>query len=215
MFSKAYWDYTHTVSIDVWRASIGFMRTYTYLIQYETDFRRAMQLNLIPTRLLDQPTDMTYETFSEFISQFEGVDNSLVSPRYHYGSLRLSRLNYLAPLFLRKPVYFHVYSQWMDYFRHLFAPFIATLGTASVVLSAMQVELAVEGLEGHSSLAKFTQVSRWVSVIVLVFIAAFVTAFLAFLAFVLIKDQIFALRMTSARKKGSRFCDEQYDAVVR
>jgi hypothetical protein len=49
MLSKAFWDFICEVDKDVWYASIGFLRTYYYLIQYEVDFHITLEKHLLPS----------------------------------------------------------------------------------------------------------------------------------------------------------------------
>ena len=73
----------------MWQAAAGFMRTYAYLIKYETDFRKAQsaELGLIPTD--DGKEPITYERFAQFIAPFAELDDDSVRPRYQYGEMPL------------------------------------------------------------------------------------------------------------------------------
>ena len=212
MMSKAFWDFICEIDKDVWCASMGFLRTYCYLIQYEVDFRIALEKHLLPS--IEGQEAMTFEQFTEFILQFEHIDNSQVSPRFRYGSLRLSGLNIMA-FFTGKLTYFHLYPQWRDYFNHLFAPIITAVAVMSIVLSSMQVELAVEALPGRNTLSGYAETARRSSVVILFLMAMFITVFFGLVIFLFFKNQIFALRMIHRSRKGDDSGRQMQSAVIR
>lgn len=76
------------------RVSLGSVRAYCYLKRYGLDFSTAIALELIPEDLI------------KVIFQFEDVFDEAVARRYAYGSIRLTRLDYLTLMFLRRPAYF-------------------------------------------------------------------------------------------------------------
>ncbi|KAF2478345.1 uncharacterized protein BDR25DRAFT_321366 [Lindgomyces ingoldianus] len=122
-------------------AATGFLRTYRYLIQHESDFNIAQQDNL---RLV--PKDVDWASFCRFISDVNHIEDAVVSGRYCYGELRLTRLNFYAPLFLRKFHFEQVHGQYGDYFGRLYGPILFVFALVSTILNSMQVALAVEQL---------------------------------------------------------------------
>ena len=120
---------------------MGFLRTYSYLIRYEVDFTLAQEIGLIPKReSSDGREGITSETFTRFISYFSDCEDMLVSPRYTYGELRLTRLNFYSRIFLGKLTYHHIEAQWGPFLNSALAPFITAFVLVSVILNAMQVE---------------------------------------------------------------------------
>ncbi|KAK2035734.1 hypothetical protein LZ31DRAFT_589635 [Colletotrichum somersetense] len=87
------------------KAILGYIRTYRYLVRYESDFRIAQEpdLELIP-----------------------------------------SATQLYAPLLLCKSYFQRVDYQYGTYFARLQSPILFWLGTVSVVLSGLQVTVAVE-----------------------------------------------------------------------
>ncbi|KAB5515648.1 hypothetical protein GE09DRAFT_1195942 [Coniochaeta sp. 2T2.1] len=67
-----------------------------------------------------------------------------VSPRYHYGELRLSRLNFYAPFLFGKFNFQKPHGQYSDYFARFYGPVLFGFAVASTVLNSMQVEMADE-----------------------------------------------------------------------
>ena len=84
-------------------SALGFLRTYYYLIQHELDFEIARN----KTRLL--PPDITSTDFCAFSKDFVDISDDIVSERYHYKELRLTRLNLYTKLIIGKFHYEHVY----------------------------------------------------------------------------------------------------------
>ncbi len=183
----AFWEYVQEIDEEVFRAAAGFMRTYCHLIQYESDFQRATSpdLQLIPH--LDGEA-LTFEDFVAFLAQFQNFPNSAVSARYSFGFLRLSRLNYLAPIFLGKLMYFHLHPQWKDYLGRFIAPIVTLFAILSTILNCMQVVLAAQSLDTDgwdSSWIQFLNTCRWFPIAVMILIA-FLMALLVVLLLIMI-----------------------------
>ena len=122
---------------DLTKAALGLLRTYLLLIQYQSDFDIAVEHRLVPA-------SATFESFCLFSARFETIKDAEVAPRYHYGELRLGRLNLWCKVFLRQWHYQTVHRQYGQYFARFYGPFLFVFGFFSVVLSALQVEMAVE-----------------------------------------------------------------------
>jgi hypothetical protein len=189
--------------MQTWRAAAGFMRTYSYLIRYEVDFRKAIEpeLRLIPPD--DGKSPITFESFVEFIAPFAALDDASVSPRYQYGELRLTRLNKLAMIFMGKLTYHHIDAQWSSYLGSLLAPSITILAPVSVMLSAMQVVLATRDANDDSGgLLAYSQGSRWISVTVTFLLFALLLLILSVISFMTFHDIWFARRVLRAKRNS-------------
>ncbi|OAP55815.1 hypothetical protein AYL99_09967 [Fonsecaea erecta] len=121
------------------RAAIGFLRTYRYLIQHESDLLIAQQehLRLVPVKL--NWTDM-----STFLADLETVEDGDASARYRYGELRLSRLNLYAPFLFGRLAYEHIPMQYGEYFARLYGPILFIFAMVTTILNGMQVALAAD-----------------------------------------------------------------------
>ncbi|KAL8375860.1 hypothetical protein RB595_007133 [Gaeumannomyces hyphopodioides] len=177
-------------------AAHGFLRSYAYLIRHRSDFAIAAN-NEVP--LL--PKGISYARFVNFISKFEVLDGS-VSPRYHYGELRLTRLNFWSKIFLRRSNYRKVHWQYGAYIARYYAPLAFLFGFFALFLGAMQVILAVQAIvESGESWLDFAVFSRGFAVFTIVLTAA-ITVFIFFSVLVLsLRELLFALR--DLRKKRS------------
>ncbi|KAH7215630.1 hypothetical protein DER44DRAFT_806689 [Fusarium oxysporum] len=121
------------------RAALGYLRTYFYLIQHESDFRIAKD----PTLCLI-PESITWEQFCDFTSDLVKILDKDVSLRYAYGQIRLTRLNFYAPVILNKSYFQRVDFQYGQYFARFYAPVLFAFGITSVTLSGLQVVTSLE-----------------------------------------------------------------------
>lgn len=135
----------------LYQAAAGLLLSYTWLISYQSDFRIAKDLNLIPSEI----TWPNWRAFvSDFLSHIDPYTLHQVSPRYRYGELRLSRLNliyrFTPSMFSTKNLVrgYMPGSMWYRaFFQRNFAWLLAVFAYVTVLLSAMQVGLASERLQ--------------------------------------------------------------------
>ena len=203
LLSYAFWQYLTAQPACVQEAAIGFMRTYSHLVHHESDFALAQEKGLIPRTSSGCNTEdlVTWENFARLIATFEHFGDDSVSPRYSYGELRLTRLNFYSPIFLRKLTFHHIDAQWGTFLNGLIAPLIAVFAIVSIVLNAMQVGLAAGGISNiELRWVTFINVSRWVSVIVLVFATLVMVFFLLLIAFFFFRDIWFAKSIINGKK---------------
>lgn len=191
-------DYLGPSRGDVWKAATGFLRTYRYLIRHESDFHIAREQRLIPK-------DVDWPSFCRFIVEFENIKDSTVSGRYSYGELRLTRLNFYAPLLLHKFYFEQVHGQYSEFFNRLFGPILFGFGLASTVLSAMQVALAAEQLQlAAVHWESVLYVSRWFSVVSLIGAAIISTWFILLWLWLFLDEWIYTLRRKIKKRQESR-----------
>ncbi|MCJ1358540.1 MAG: hypothetical protein MMC33_008540 [Icmadophila ericetorum] len=124
------------------QAAKGLLRSYAFLVKYESDFELARLHQLLPP-------SVTFEQFCDFKSRFLDIEDEEVSPRYSYGELRLTRLNMLSKLLLCQWSYEPVHHQSYQYFQQFYGPLLFVFGCFSVILGAMQVEMAVESVTNY------------------------------------------------------------------
>ena len=168
-------------------SALGFLRTYYYLIQHESDFEIARN----ETRLL--PSDITWTEFCAISKDFLDISDDDVSERYHYGELRLTRLNFYAKLITRKFQYEHVHGQYGAFFARFYGPLLFIFGILSIILSAMQVELGVETLT-NARWQSFWYACRWFVIVALASMVLLVLALISLLVGMIVDEWVFALR---------------------
>ena len=137
----------------------GLFRSYYHLIKYKSDFDIASERRLIPK-------DIEWEPLSDFLSCFADLERDAVSPRYHFGEIRFTRLKFWSSILLHR-LSFKIYGQYADHFSRFYAPLLFVFGVLSVVLSAMQVALATN----VQSWSTFTLVCRWFAVVTIFMVA--------------------------------------------
>ena len=136
-------------------AALGFMRSYSLLVRHRLDFVLAQETYLIPQ-------SVNWTEWSRFIAHFRVIKDDEVDRRYHYGQLRLSRLNWIVRIFQPQTAntkWFYEIPHWsiMVYLRRASIPLAFAFASLSVTLASMQVVLAVPGLDltigelGHSA----------------------------------------------------------------
>ncbi|KAK6221425.1 hypothetical protein LQW54_001527 [Pestalotiopsis sp. IQ-011] len=108
----------------------GFLRTYAELIVHESDFDLAQELKLVPKTI-------DWESWCRFVQPYSQMRDSQVSLRYHYGEIRLTRLNIWT--FLRYgESYFEVHYNYFTYFSRFGPPMLYILASITVLLEALQ-----------------------------------------------------------------------------
>lgn len=114
----------------------GFLSTYLLLIPRRSDFRIAVKLGLLPDGLV-------WEQWRAFAASLhENLKHVLLNKRYHYGELRLRRLNHIYLLSRLGLMYYSTYSQYDHFFSQNFAWCVLAFGFFTVILDAMQVVLS-------------------------------------------------------------------------
>jgi hypothetical protein len=122
LLSYSFWEFyicsefsplTESLRRDVARAARGLLRSYLYLIRQRLDFsiatRRSMSL---------LPNNIDYSTFITFVTNFERITDGDVSPRYAFGVLRLTRLNFLSKIVLT-PTIFSTDMSYFGFFKRI------------------------------------------------------------------------------------------------
>ena len=175
-------------------SALGFLRTYRHLIRHETDFNIAQQDHL---RLI--PRDVEWPSFCRFMSELSSIDDSVVSKRYCYGELRLTRLNFYAPLLLRKFHFEQVHGQYGDFFARLYGPILFVFALVSTVLSSMQVALAAEQLVTVQWVSIW-YVSRWFSVLSLLGSALIAGWFVLLWLWMFLDEWVYTVRQKVERR---------------
>ncbi|KAF2199389.1 hypothetical protein GQ43DRAFT_420346 [Delitschia confertaspora ATCC 74209] len=152
-------------------AALGFLRSYAFLIRHPSDFKLALEASLIPTAC-------SWTQWSKFIANFHIVPDESVAQRYHYGQLRLSRLNWAVRLFRPQSasnIWFYHLPIWSisAYVEQSLAPLVFCFGSLSLVLSSMQVMLAIPtdslGWPTKDSAVQSEMKAFWVFSIIMLF----------------------------------------------
>lgn len=179
-------------------SALGFLRTYYYLIQHESDLNIAVN----ESRLL--PSGITWTEYCAFSQNLAAIGDGVVSKRYHYGELRLTRLNLWAKLLIGKFHYERVHGQYGAFFAQFYGPLLFIFGVLSIILSAMQVELGAESLLATHQWESVWFVCRWFAVIVLMCIFLLTIILVMLLVGMIVDECAFALKARYKRRKLKR-----------
>ncbi|GAT23101.1 hypothetical protein RIB2604_01702370 [Aspergillus luchuensis] len=164
---------------ELYAAACGLLLSYAWLIAGLIDFRIAKNEHILPndvkwktwTKLVQEVLewkDKNYDNDNSRNSPLPALSDPSVQPqpaiinkRYEFGELRLSRLNYIYRL---TPSIFSIRnlvlgfmpgSTWyQEFFERHFSWILAVLVYLSVLLSAMQVGLATDTLQGNRRFQK-------------------------------------------------------------
>jgi hypothetical protein len=131
-------------------SSCGFLLSYIWLLCYPSDLKIASELGLISSKISWEDWTVFVDTF---LSNIDCETLDMVNKRYHYGELRLSRLNTIYRLthifepkqFMRGYVY--GYDRYTVFFERNFGWVVTFFFYITIILSAMQVGLGITALQ--------------------------------------------------------------------
>lgn len=189
----------HQTMNKIRRSALGFLRTYYHLIRHESDFEIACNQE---ARLI--PAGITWEQFCNFSKDFLSIKDDSVSERYHYGEIRLTRLNFYSKFLRRKLHYARVHEQYGAVFARFYAPLLFVFGIISIILSAMQVELGVETLLRTAQWRAFWHASRWFAIITLLGMTLVITLLFSLFVGLTVDEWVFALRQRYGKSSDAK-----------
>lgn len=178
------------------KAALGYLRTYSHLIIHESDFYIAQEQHLIPK-------NVSWTQLSNFMARFGSITDDEVAPRFHYGEIRLTRLNFYSKFILHKWNFQRVHNQYGSYFASFYGPLLFIFATLSLFLNAMQVEIAVEQVNGSGQLLGFWNICRGFSIACL-FLGSGLSLWLGVLfLYKFVMEWVYALSQQQIRKAGN------------
>ncbi|KAJ5963045.1 hypothetical protein N7501_007986 [Penicillium viridicatum] len=201
----------HSAAVKLRKAALGYLRTYLYLIQYESDLRIAQDPALCLV-----PKEVTWHRFCQFTARLNDITENEVSGRYHYGEIRLTRLNYYAPMLLGKSHYQRENYQYRAYFARIQGPLISAFAFFSIALNCMQVSLAASTSDERYSSALLFAACYWLSTLIGFVTGVLMLMLVLLFLFKVIKEWRFAiahrLRWRKNHSKDQRaMCDEELE----
>jgi hypothetical protein len=170
-------------------AALGYLRTYFYLVRSEYDFHIAQSPDL---RLV--PAGITWEQFCDFASHLARVADRDVSGRYAYGEIRLTRLNFYAPLVLGKSYFQRVEYQYGAYFAHYYGPILFLIGITSITLSGLQIAVGVEQARPMWNGELLLGVALWFSVVMILCFCGVLVLLFSLLVYKVAMEWRYAIR---------------------
>jgi hypothetical protein len=138
---------------------LGFLRSYTKLIQYPIDLELAKDKSLVPK-------DLEWETWSLLAAHFLHIPDTYINKRYYYGELRLARVNHAHRYCYKFPhTYYSQYVTYGQFFKQNFGWLFLVVVFISVILAAQQVLLATNENEVPMGRSAIQQSCWWFSVV--------------------------------------------------
>lgn len=210
LLCHAFWDQHlchDSDRVKLFESAAGFLLSYTWLIQYPSDFEMARSLCLIPAGLND------YVAWTSFVGDFLSYVDSrtaagAINPRYKYGELRLTRLNSLTRFLpsmwsARNLVYGHMHfsTRHKAFFDTNFGWLLAIFAYISVVLSAIQAGLGTDYLAGSVAFQRMSYGLTLAAIVAAVGSAIWLLlVFLILFAYHLTSTYLFVRRVDLAKK---------------
>ncbi|KAJ5769204.1 hypothetical protein N7520_003763 [Penicillium odoratum] len=162
MLNFMFWDKYLCESEELHKSACGILLSYVWLICSSLDLKLAHKLDLLPCEI----TWIEWKSFvADFLSNVDPNTLDQVNKRYHFGELRLGRINsiyrirFFSTHFIRG--YLYGYNRYAIFFQRNFAWILIVLVYFSLILSAMQVGATVPPLNTNHT---FQQVSYGFSV---------------------------------------------------
>jgi hypothetical protein len=177
---------------DLYEAALGLLLSYTWLITTRNDLSIATDSTEGGPLV---PEDITWKEWRDLVlvmtegSKFGKQDN--VNKRYRYGELRLDRLNYVwrfspSILFSSKHSfvrgYYYGYHRYGVFFQRNFAWLIVVFAYVTIMLTGMQVGLALDRLKSNTAFSDACYGFAVFSIVVPVVFVGVVIAIFVFLA---------------------------------
>ncbi len=118
----------------------GFLRSYCSLIRSRVDLAVAHRSDLVSK-------DVTWERWSSFRDRIlNKTYDCHINRRYHYGELRLNRLDIIYRVTGRGLTYFTVHRNYKTYFAQYISLFATVFAFVAVILAAMQVLVGIRDI---------------------------------------------------------------------
>ncbi|KAF1995469.1 hypothetical protein P154DRAFT_526276 [Amniculicola lignicola CBS 123094] len=192
---------------DLYKSAAGFLLSYIWLIVSPLDLKVAHDNHLLPSFV-------TWHWWKQFVTEFvKCIDpNALdqVNKRFHFGDLRLGRINsiyrtrFMHTHFVRG--YLYGYNRYVVFFQRNFSWILIVFVFFSLVLSAMQVGAGVAPLSTNDTF-------RRASYGFVVFSMVAVAAVLGFIGFMF--SLIFLINMVLAISHDNDTRRKREDLAVR
>ncbi|GAB1311947.1 hypothetical protein MFIFM68171_02157 [Madurella fahalii] len=207
LLSHFCWASHVSIDRDLDAGARGFLLSYIWLIRNEHDWTLAHDARLLPAEV----TWAAWRDFVESLIRSGGLSvNGLVNVhrRFHYGELRVNRLNHIYRLMcpFDWQRLFRGYGgllapSYSDFFRKRFRWIVIVFASCTTVLSALQVGLATDVLGSSKTLQDVSSGIVLFSLIVLgITVVVIFALYIGLFVFFLVKTLV----NTAARKQKRR-----------
>ena len=146
LLSATFWDRHLGHDSKLRCSTLGYLRTWRYLIEHKSDFRIALKLDLIPE-------EITWIKLSSLLAELEWIDNTHVIERYEYGEIRLMRLDILLRLCFRPPA-LRKSTLYSTYSESQYSQLVYSFAMITVNMGALQAYYTIDVLSPYLSLLR-------------------------------------------------------------
>ncbi|KAJ7455774.1 hypothetical protein FB451DRAFT_1099180 [Mycena latifolia] len=147
-------------------AARGMLLSYARLIVHESDFALALQHGLLPRR-------MTWMAWCPLREQLAKIPRTTINKRYHYGELRLTRLDVIYRFGRGRLTYFRLHRSYTAYFSAQYRTSLVLFAYVTVVQSALQTISSSK--EAYSGVVAIARISGWFGGLTVGFVVISVT----------------------------------------
>ena len=146
LLDAGFWEKHICHEFELYACALGFLRSYTALIQHESDYRIAIENHLLPD-------EVSWSQWALLVEQLlEHSDRTPVNKRFIYGELRLGRLNSIYRFGKgRFRGYLYTSTTYSDFLRGNLKSLLTLFAYATIVLSALQVGLGTHHLQDNNA----------------------------------------------------------------
>lgn len=204
MLDHDFWTAHICADESLHKSACGFLTSYVWLLTTPIDLKIAHELFLVPTFV----TWTWWKTFVEDVSSHINLlALDQVNQRFHYGELRLSRINSIYRIrfgsthFVRG--YLYGYNRYVVFFERKFGWILIVFVFFSLVLAAMQVGASVDPIQDNK---KFIASCFGFVVFSIVAVAAILGVVGALFLFIFLYNMVRAIRHVGqeAKKRESQ-----------
>ncbi|KAJ5455903.1 uncharacterized protein N7458_004167 [Penicillium daleae] len=199
MLDFLFWETYLCKSEDLHKSACGILLSYVWLICSPLDLKLAHKLDLLPSEI----TWLWWKSFvAEFILHNDPNTLDKVNKRYHFGELRLGRINSIYRIrfffthFIRG--YLYGYNRYVVFFQRNFAWILIVLVYFSLVLTAMQVGATIPPLNTNTA---FLQASYGFSVFSIITVAAIVGSLGVMFVTIFLINMFLAIRQEQKQRR--------------
>jgi len=147
--------------------ALGFLRSYSKLIQSPVDLKIAQDEQLVPK-------DLKWDHWAQLAPHFIYLEDTEVNKRYIYGELRLARVNQAYRFCIGFPDnYYSQYVTYKQFFNQNFAWLLLAVIYGTVVFAALQLLVSTDPDVAHLSHARVEKGSWWFSFVSLLVLGIF------------------------------------------
>lgn len=146
LLDTAFWEKHLCNDASLYACAMGFLRSYTALIQHESDYRIAVESHLLPE-------EVTWSQWVVLVDELLMCQNrTYINQRFIYGELRLGRLNLIYRLGKgRLRGYLNNSTTYSDFLRGNLKSLLTLFAYVTIVLSALQVGLGTRHLRDNNA----------------------------------------------------------------